>query len=63
MIALEGVTHAQFLSGTPPLNVRLHDLKPDVSEAQAHEMIATAMVQYFDQIIFGRPQSIDVDAS
>lgn len=28
---LEGVSHAQFLSGTPPINVRNKDLVPDVT--------------------------------
>jgi len=30
-IALEGVSHAQFLTGKPPSNVRKHDLVPDVT--------------------------------
>lgn len=32
VIALEGVSHMQFMSGTPPAAVEKRDLKPDVTE-------------------------------
>jgi hypothetical protein len=32
VMALEGVSHAQFLSGKPPKNVSKRDLKPDVTD-------------------------------
>lgn len=35
-VVFEGVSHAQFLSGEPPINVKNRDLKPDVSLEQAH---------------------------
>lgn len=62
-VAFEGVSHAQFLSGTPPINVRNKDLVPDVTYEQAHQMTAEAMVQFFDQIIVGNKQSLDMAAS
>ena len=48
VMAFEGVSHAQFSSGDMPINVRIHDLVPDVSETDAHNMVAQAMVDYFD---------------
>lgn len=36
VVALEGVSHMQFMSGAPPKAVEKRDLKPDVTEAQAH---------------------------
>ncbi len=32
VMVLEGVSHAQFMSGTPPSTVKDRDLKPDVTE-------------------------------
>jgi len=43
-IAFEGVSHAQFLSGEPPLKVRNYDLVPDVTYDIAHQLTAEAMV-------------------
>jgi len=36
VMALEGVSHAQFMSGVPPSAVKKRDLKPDVTEDKAH---------------------------
>lgn len=47
-IAFEGVSHAQFLSGTPPLNVRKNDLVPDVTHEIAYELTAEAFSQFLD---------------
>lgn len=54
-IAFEGISHAQFLneSANIPKNVSNHDLVPDVTYAEAHEMSANAMAHFFDQIIMG----------
>jgi hypothetical protein len=62
-IVFEGVSHAQFLSGEPPINVRERDLKPDVTLEMAHELTAQAMVEFFDQIITGNKPSVDIAAS
>lgn len=62
-VAFEGVSHAQFLSGKPPINVSNKDLVPDVTEAEAHTLTATTMVEFFDQILFGNEPSIDIEAS
>lgn len=63
VVALEGVSHAQFMSGVPPSAVKNRDLKPDVSETDAHKMVATSMVQFVDQIIGGHSPSININAS
>jgi len=39
-IAFQGVSHAQFMSGTPPPNVKDKDLVPDVSYETAHLWVA-----------------------
>jgi hypothetical protein len=38
-------------------------LKPDVSEYDAHLMISKAMVNFFDQIIFGNEVTLDIAGS
>jgi hypothetical protein len=51
------------MSGVPPSAVKNRDLKPDVSESDAHKMVATSMVQFVDQIIGGHASSINIGAS
>lgn len=36
VMALNGVSHMQFMSGTAPKAVKKRDLKPDISEDEAH---------------------------
>jgi hypothetical protein len=62
-IAFEGVSHAQFMSGTPPINVRNKDLVPDVTYDVAHQLVADSMVSFFDQTIKNNRPSVDVDSS
>jgi len=63
VVALEGVSHAQFMSGVPPSAVKNRDLKPDISETDAHKLVATSMVQFVDQIIGGHSPSLNINAS
>jgi predicted alpha/beta-hydrolase family hydrolase len=51
VIALDGVSHMQFSSGTPPTNVLNHDLKPEVTEKVAHQEIAKSMSDFIETII------------
>jgi hypothetical protein len=62
-MVFEGVSHAQFMTGTPPRAVKKRDLKPDVTEEKAHQETATAMVSFMDQIIFGKRQTLDIKTS
>jgi hypothetical protein len=36
VVALEGVSHMQFSSGSPPSNVKKNDLTPEISNEAAH---------------------------
>ncbi len=40
VVVINGVSHLQFASGDPPELVKLRDLKPEISEEQAHKNIA-----------------------
>ena len=46
VVTFEGVTHMQFASGAPPSNVAKNDLKPEVTDDAAHDMIATVMADF-----------------
>lgn len=63
VMVLEGVSHAQFMSGKPPSAVANRDLKPDVTEDAAHKSVAAASVEFIDQIIFGHKSSLNIASS
>merc|ERR1719285_1569126 len=63
VVALDGVSHMGFMSGTPPKAVAERDLVMDVTEHEAHNMIATVIVQFIDQIIMGKPPSINTTST
>lgn len=65
VVALQGVTHMQFASGTPPPNVKNNDLKPEVTDEAAHEAIASTIAAYFISKLEGDSSSLDaiVEAS
>lgn len=44
VMAFEGLSHMQFMSGAPPSAVKKRDLKPDITEDAAHKLVATSMV-------------------
>ena len=48
VVVYEGVSHMQFASGPPPFLVKKSDLKPTVSEAEAHNMTARTIALYLD---------------
>ena len=48
---LEGVSHAQFGSGTPPSFVQKNDLRPDVTETDAHSKIGAAMAKFIKDVV------------
>lgn len=41
VMLLKGVSHLQFASGDPPSLVKARDLRPEMSDTDAHEVIAT----------------------
>jgi len=62
-VAFEGVSHAQFMSGKPPINVSNKDLVPDVTYDVAHGLVAESFVQFMDQIIKNNRPSLDTAAT
>lgn len=48
VVALDGVSHMQFMSGEPPKAVKKRDLKPDISEENAHQQVAATIVDFID---------------
>lgn len=62
-VAFEGVSHAQFMSGRPPLNVRNKDLVPDVSAQEAYNLTAEAFSQFLSQTIQGNKPSLNTNAT
>jgi len=63
VVALDGVSHMGFMSGKPPKAVAERDLVMDVSESEAHQMVATVMVQFMDQIIMGNRPTINTTST
>ena len=53
VVLLEGVSHMQFASGTPPRVVRDNDLKPTVSYPLAHAAIAESIASFLDCLLGG----------
>lgn len=51
VVALEGVSHMQFSSGTPPSNVYKNDLNPEVTEKVAHQETASAMTDFIEMVV------------
>mmetsp|Transcript_29902 Transcript_29902/g.58622 ORF Transcript_29902/g.58622 Transcript_29902/m.58622 type:complete len:533 (-) Transcript_29902:194-1792(-) len=44
----EGMNHMQFSSGTPPGNVKSHDLAPEISNQEAWDRAASAIVDFMN---------------
>jgi hypothetical protein len=51
VVALDGVSHMGFTSGTPPSAVLKRDLKPEVTETVAHQLTAKAMSDFIEVVI------------
>ena len=50
VFALEGASHMSFMAGTPPGLVMKRDLRPEISESDAHKAFATQMVSFIGQV-------------
>lgn len=53
----------QFMSGEAPKAVKKRDLKPDISEEAAHELVANSIVSFIDQIVNTGQPSVDTRQS
>lgn len=53
----------QFMSGEAPKAVKKRDLKPDISEEAAHELVANSIVSFIDQIVNTGQPSVDIRQS
>jgi len=49
----------QFASGTPPTNVKEHDLESDLTEEAAHSLIAKTVSQYLLRIVSGSNKDLE----
>lgn len=63
VVALEGVSHMGFMSGTPPKAVLNGDLKPEVTEAVAHQEVASNINNFFTMILGGTKKPISTGAT
>lgn len=41
----------QFSSGEPPINVKKNDLKPEISELEAHQAISNLVGEWINQLL------------
>lgn len=57
VLVLPGVSHMQFASGAPPLLVQKRDLKPEVTEEDAHKAIAQVTVEFMRFLLEDVPVS------
>ena len=48
---LEGVAHYQFAGGVPPSFVQKNDLKGDVSDDEARQMVGVALTNFVDSVL------------
>ena len=59
VVTVTGMNHMQFASGDPPLLVKARDLRPEITEAQAHTAVA-GLVNTFVTLHSGDSQSFPV---
>jgi hypothetical protein len=57
VVVLPGVNHAVFLTGRPPLRVRRHDLKAEVSGNEAREAVAGVVGDFVRGLMASRHAS------
>lgn len=51
VMGLKGLSHWRFSSGPLPGNVLNNDLKPEITEADAHKQIAMATIGFFAKVL------------
>ena len=50
---VQGMSHMQFASGTPPFLVQERDLKPEISYDEAHSIVANLTASFIKSILLG----------
>jgi len=50
---IPGLSHAQFASGDATKFVKKHDLKPEITEKEAHQAVAAEMVRFMSGALAG----------
>eukprot|EP00475_Leptophrys_vorax_P003986 TRINITY_DN12333_c0_g1_i1.p1 TRINITY_DN12333_c0_g1~~TRINITY_DN12333_c0_g1_i1.p1 ORF type:complete len:504 (-),score=132.01 TRINITY_DN12333_c0_g1_i1:88-1599(-) len=58
VILVPGINHMSFGSGTPPSAVKQRDLKLEVTEDQAHDLIGQYIAAYMQKIALGTSSSL-----
>lgn len=53
VVALEGVSHAQFATGAVPDSVLTNDFNPAISESTAHTSVAKYMAKFVNKVLKG----------
>ena len=53
VVAVSGMSHMQFASGNPPSHVKKTDLKPEITDEDAHNTILSLMSSYIQGVIMG----------
>jgi hypothetical protein len=48
VVLISGMSHMQFASGTPPLLVKERDLKPEITESEAHNAIGNVIAMFIE---------------
>ena len=58
VVILEGINHAQFISGKPNSFIEKNDLRSEVSKADGFETISQVLVEYFEN--FQSPKNSEI---
>lgn len=48
VVVVKGASHMQFASGEPPIFVKQNDMRPEITEDEAHSRISEALVAFID---------------
>lgn len=54
--AIEGMNHMQFASDVPPDFVATHDIKAEISEAEAHKRVVADMTMFLSALMWNKPE-------
>ena len=60
---LEGVSHYQFAGGAVPSFVASNDLRSDIADADARDLVGETMAKYIDQVLTGQVQAASTETA